>query len=190
MTAGGAIAATGFLSTPPTQTIAFISASVIAPGFEPLAKVPIGLGLGRWRTALRGLRSALIGYVLIVVAAALAYVLLEATGATTLRNFLDNKEIDKLSNPISLDILVSSAAAVAGVVMLATRRFALLAGPLMALALIPSAAMAGVAAVAGEGKLVVQGLERLAIDVGLILVLGLIVVILKQAFVHRRRPFP
>ena len=190
MAAGGAIAATGFLSTPPTQTIAFVSASVIAPGFEPLAKVPLGLALGRWRTVLRGLRSALNGYLLVVVAAALAYLLLEATGATSLKNFLGNKEIDKLSNPISLDILVSSAAAVAGVVMVATRRFALLAGPLMALALIPSAAMAGVAAVTGQGKLVLQGLERLGIDVALIVGLGLLVVILKQALVHRRRPLP
>jgi len=190
MAAGGAIAATGFLSTPPTQTVAFVSASVIAPGFEPLAKVPFGLALGRWRTVLRGLRSALVGYFLIVLAAALAYLLLEATGATTLKNFLGNKELDKLSNPISLDILVSSAAAVAGVIMVATRRFALLAGPLMALALIPSAAMAGVAAVTGEGKLVLQGLERLGIDVVLIVALGLLVIILKQALVHRRRPLP
>jgi hypothetical protein len=190
MAAGGAIAATGFLSTPPTQTIAFVSASVIAPGFEPLAKVPLGLAVGRWQTVLRGLRSALIGYVLIVAAAALAYLLLEATGATTLKSFLGNKEIDKLTNPISLDILVSGAAAVAGVVMVATRRFALLAGPLMALALIPSAAMAGVAAVAGEGNLVVQALERLGIDVGLIVILGLLVAGSKQAFLHRRSPLP
>jgi len=97
MAAGGAVAATGFLSTPPTQTIAFVSASVIAPGFEPLAKVPFGLALGRWRTVVRGLRSAVVGYFLIVVAAALAYLLLEATGATALTNFLGNKEIDKLS---------------------------------------------------------------------------------------------
>jgi len=74
--------------------------------------------------------------------------------------------------------------------MVATRRFALLAGPFMALALIPSAAMAGVAAVAGEGKLVVQGLERLGIDVALIVVLGLLIVGVKQALVHRRRPLP
>ncbi len=32
MTAGGAVAATGFLSSPPAQTIAFVSASVIALG--------------------------------------------------------------------------------------------------------------------------------------------------------------
>lgn len=190
MAAGGAVAATGFITTPPTQTIAFISASVIAPGFEPLAKVPLGIVLGRWVTVLRGLQSALLGYLLIAVMAGLAFLLLEATEVTASKTFLGSKEIDKLSNPTSLDFLVSSAAAVAGVTMVASRRFALLAGPLMALALIPSAAMAGVAAAVGEGELVVQGLERLGIDVALILVLGLILVGLKQVVVHRRRPLP
>lgn len=190
MAAGGAIAATGFLSTPPTQTIAFVSASVIAPGFEPLAKVPLGIVLGRWQTVLRGLRSALVGYLLVGLAAGLTYLLLETTGVATPKNFLGNKEIDKLANPISLDILVSSAAAIAGVTMVAARRFAVLAGPLMALALIPAAAMAGVAALTGNGQLMVQGLERLGIDVALIFGLGLVVVGLKQLLVHRRKPLP
>ena len=93
-------------------------------------------------------------------------------------------------NPISLDVLVSSAAAVAGVTMVAARRFALLAGPLMALALIPSAAMAGTAAATGHGKLALQALERLGLDVALIFVLGAAVVGLKQALVHRRTRLP
>ena len=188
MLAGGAVGATGFFSTPPTQTIAFVSASVIAPGFEPLAKVPLALVLRRWTLLWRGLRSALVGYLLIALAAGLAYMLLEATGATTLKNFVGNKEIDKLSNPTSLDVLVSSAAAVAGVIMVTSRRFALLAGPLMALALIPSAAMVGVAAALANAKLVGQGLERLGLDVALIFAFGVVVAGLKQAAVHRRRP--
>jgi hypothetical protein len=188
MAAAGAVAATGFLSTPPTQTIAFVSASVMAPGFEPLAKVPLSIVLRNWTTLGRGLRSALIGYLLIAAMAGVAYLVLEATGAATLKNFLGNKEIDKLANPTALDILVSTAAVVAGVTMVASRRFALLAGPLMALALVPSAAMAGVAAVAGEGKLVVQGLERLGIDVALVFGLGLVVLGAKQLLFHRRRP--
>jgi hypothetical protein len=188
MAAGGAVAATGFLSTPPTQTIAFVSASVMAPGFEPLAKVPLAIVLRRWTMLVRGLRSALLGYLVIIVMAALSYLLLEATGAATLKNFVGNKEIDKLANPTSLDILVSSCAAVAGVTMVASRRFALLAGPLIALALIPSAAMVGVSAAAGEADLVAQASLRLGIDVALVFVFGLIVAGLKQLLVHRRRP--
>ena len=79
--------------------------------------------------------------------APLAYVLLEATEVTTWKSFLANKEVDKLANHTSLDLLVSSDAAVAGVTM-SPPGSSLLASPLMALALIPSAAMAGVAAAA------------------------------------------
>jgi hypothetical protein len=188
MAAGGAVAATGFLSTPPTQTIAFVSASVIAPGFEPLAKLPLGLVLRRWRTVRRGLMSAAVGYLVLGIAAALAYLLLDATGSATETNFLKNKEVDKLANPIALDILISSAAAVAGVTMVVAGRFSVLAGPLMALSLIPAAAMAGVAAATADGGLLAQGLERLLIDIALIVGWGVVVVGLKQLLVHRRQP--
>jgi hypothetical protein len=45
----------------------------------------------------------------------------------------------------------------------------------MALALIPSAAMVGVAAALANAKLVGQGLERLGLDVALIFVFGVVV---------------
>src|SRR5215203_7531760 len=54
---GGAIAATGFMVEATPQTIAFVSASIIAPGFEPLAKIPVGLALRRWSVVGRGLWS-------------------------------------------------------------------------------------------------------------------------------------
>lgn len=45
---GGAVAATAFVVTGSSQTISLVAASIIAPGFEPLAKVPVGLALRRW----------------------------------------------------------------------------------------------------------------------------------------------
>jgi uncharacterized membrane protein len=44
---------------------------------------------------------------------------LEITDATTSKSFLANSQVDKLARPTSLDLLVSSAAAVAGVAMVA-----------------------------------------------------------------------
>ncbi len=61
-------------------------------------------------------------------------------------------------------------------------------GALIALEIIEAAAMIGVALAAGEPALAYEGLERLALDVLLIVVAGVIVVLLKQAMVHRRRP--
>lgn len=47
MALGGVIAAMGFVSEVHDQVIAFVAASVIAPGLEPIAKIPLGLVLRR-----------------------------------------------------------------------------------------------------------------------------------------------
>ena len=49
MALGGAVAATGFVVEKPSLAISIVAASVIAPGFEPLTKIPMGLVLRRWR---------------------------------------------------------------------------------------------------------------------------------------------
>lgn len=48
--------------------------------------------------------------------------------------------------------------------------------------------MPAMAATLGRGHLVLEGLERLAIDVALIVVFGAALVAYKQATVHRRVP--
>ncbi len=50
---GGGVAATGFMVTGSSHTIPLVAASIIAPGFEPLAKVPISLVLRQWVEASR-----------------------------------------------------------------------------------------------------------------------------------------
>jgi hypothetical protein len=61
-------------------------------------------------------------------------------------------------------------------------------GALVALSLIPAAAMIGVALAAGQPALMYQGAQRVGLDVLLINPLGIFVVLLKQAIVHRREP--
>lgn len=62
MALGGAIAATGLVAESVPQTIAFVAASIIAPGFEPIAKVPLGVVLGRWAVVRRGVLATVVGY--------------------------------------------------------------------------------------------------------------------------------
>jgi hypothetical protein len=71
---------------------------------------------------------------------------------------------------------------------LAAYRRSVIAGPLVALTLVPAAALVGMAPVAGSWAVAVEGLERLAIDIGLIVVAGVVVVAVKQAVDHKRRP--
>jgi len=71
--------------------------------------------------------------------------------------------------------------------ILAHRRY-LIPGALIALALIPAAAMIGMALAAGQPALMYQGAERLGVDILLIIAVGTLIVLLKQLLVHRRRP--
>jgi uncharacterized membrane protein len=85
-------------------------------------------------------------------------------------------------------VLVSSFAALAGITMVVAYRRRVIAGPLIALAIVPAAAMVGVAFAAGSPTLAYQGAERFILDMALIVAWGALVVALKQVFVHRRKP--
>ncbi|MBA3337781.1 MAG: DUF389 domain-containing protein, partial [Chloroflexia bacterium] len=82
----------------------------------------------------------------------------------------------------------SACAAVAGIIMVASYRRSVIAGPLIALTLIPAAAFAGAAIAIGEARLAWEGLERVGLDALLIVVLGLVVFLVKQKMVHHREP--
>ena len=187
MALGGAITTAGLVSDPVPQAIAFVAASIIAPGFEPIAKIPLGLILRRWNVVWRGVQSTVVGYVVLILAAALTFLVLQALGASTVAAFVENPEVERIAHPTAIDLLVSACAAVAGVIMIAAYRRSVIAGPLIALVLIPAAAMIGVALAAGETTLAREGLERLGLDAVLIVLLGASVLFLKQVTVHRRR---
>lgn len=188
MALGGAVGATGYALAPVPQAIAFVAASVIAPGFEPIAKLPLGAVLRRPDLLRRGLRSMLAGYLALVAGAALAYALLRLTDGADPGDLIKLKEVQSFSHPGPADFVKSSAAAVAGVIMLAAHRSSVLAGPLIALALIPAASLIGVGIAAGRPRLAQEGLERLGIDVVIIIALGALVFGLKQLLRHRRQP--
>lgn len=188
MALGGAIATVGLVSSPAPQAIAFVAASVIAPGFEPIAKIPLGLVLRRGNVIRRGLVSTVTGYTVLVLAAALAFLLLRTTGAAGVEDFLINSEVKHLAHPTAKEILVSACAASAGAVMIASYRDNVIAGPLIALVIIHAAAKVGVALALGRFDLVREGLQRLGLDVLLITVLCVIVFAAKQALIHRRKP--
>jgi Domain of unknown function (DUF389) len=188
MALGGAVAATGFAAESSSQAISFVAASIIAPGFEPLAAIPIGLALRRWAVVGRGLQSAVGGYLALILSAALTFLALRATGVVMVEEFTINTEVRNLAEPGLREIIVSGCGALAGMVMLLSRRHYLIPGALVALLVIEAAALIGVALAAGEPGLMFEGAKRFGLDILLIVVGGIPIVVLKQAFVHRRAP--
>lgn len=188
MSLGGVMAAVGLVSDPVPQAVAFIASSIIAPAFEPLAKVPLGLVLRQWHLAWQGLVATLFGYVVLITAAGLTTVLLLRTGAASVADLVTNPEVATLRHPDLKALLVAGAGAVAGVLVLAAFRRSVIAGPLIALALMPAAALVGAGLAAGYPALAWHGLERTGADAGFILVAGLVVFGFKQIVRHRRQP--
>ncbi len=188
MALGGAVAATGFAAESSSQAISFVAASIIAPGFEPLAAIPIGLALRRWAVVGRGLQSIAGGYLALILAASLTFLALRVTGVVLVEEFTINTEVRNLAEPGLREILLSTGGALAGMVMLLSRRHYLIPGALVALLVIEASALIGVALAAGEVGLMLEGAKRFGLDILLIVLGGLPIVLLKQAFVHRRAP--
>jgi len=189
MALGGLIGGAGLLATdePHLQVMAAVAAAVVAPGFEPIAKIPLGIVLLRGKTVWRGLVSMIVGYGTLIVAAAASYLALSFLGSAPSPDMLAQSDsVKAIVDPTWPDVMISAAGAVAGVVIQAAFRRSVIAGALIAMRLIDAAALVGIAAVLGAADLAWQGTERLLLDVGFILVAGLVVFALKQAFVHRR----
>jgi hypothetical protein len=188
MAIGGAIGAVGLVSDPAPQAVAFVAAAVIAPGYDPLAKIALGITLRKPDVLKRGLQSTAAGYALLIVVAMLSFWLLQYTGAATTTDFTGNPEVKNLSTPTTRELLMSVCGALAGGIITASYRESFIAGPLMALAFIHAAAMIGVGLAAGEWYYALQGLYRFGLDALLIVGGALLVFWLKQGFVHRRKP--
>lgn len=185
---GGAIAAVGALAEPSVAAVAYVASAIIAPGFEPVAKLPLGLVLKRAEVLWAGLVSMLAGYGVLILAAAATYLLLAGLGAVEPSTFLDGDALRHTQDPGATILTIAAAGALAGVVIQAAYRRSIIAGALVAMRLIEAAAVTGIALALGRFDLMLDGIQRLAIDMGFILAAGLIVFGLKQAFVHQRAP--
>ena len=85
------IAACALFSSSTTQTTALVAAAVIAPAFEPLAKLALGAVLRQGGLVLRGLRSGVVGYLLLIAAGAATMLVMRAVGTDLPDRFLHNR---------------------------------------------------------------------------------------------------
>jgi hypothetical protein len=189
MALGGVIASIGFLLEPTSQAIAFVGASIIAPGFEPIAKLTQGLVLRQAMVCGRALLSLLVGYSVLCAAAFLTVAALSLVAPQRPHvTLLEQPGLASLTRLELAPLVTSACAAIAGIVMVVSLRDIYVVGPLMVLVLISGVALVGSALALGEGRLAVGALRRVGCDLGLIVVLGGGVFYWKQRHFHRRRP--
>jgi Domain of unknown function (DUF389) len=183
---GGLVAACGLVSPPTSQALALVASAILAPAFEPLAELSLGVVLGRRDLLWRGARSVVLGYLCVILAGALAMIVLEATSSDVSGRFITNQHVGDLADPSMTSLLISAAGAVAGALVITAYRLPLLPGPIVAVQIVSAAAMIGMAAAAGKGHVSAQALQRFAIDAVFIFAAGLLVFWLKERLVHRR----
>ncbi len=188
MAIGGIITAIGFVSDVQNQVIAFIAASIIAPGLEPLAKLPLGLVLRKRECLLFGLRASVVGYSVILIAAIGTFFLLQQLGEATPQLFLEDDFTKSLCSVKPKDWVLSIAASAASILMYLSYRRNVIAGPLIALILVPAACAIGISLLLGEWEIAGRISRRLGAELLVTIAVGALVIYLKQLMVHKRKP--
>lgn len=188
MALGGLIGAAGAFAEPMVGVIAYVASAIIAPGFEPLAKLPLGVVLGRAEVFRAGFVSTLAGYAVLIGAAAITWPLLNLFGPVPASAFLEGDVLKHTLKPTPDILAVSVAGAFAGVIILAAYRRSVIAGALVAMRLIEAAAVVGIALGMGRFDLAGEACKRLGTDMLFVFGAGIVVFALKQLIVHRRAP--
>jgi uncharacterized membrane protein len=116
-----------------------------------------------------------------------SFVVLRALGLASPSAMASSQGLHTVVDPTGADWLVAAAGALAGLVIITSFRRTVLAGALIALALVPAAAVAGIGVASGDLVLAWEGLRRVLLDMALIVVLGGLVVVAKDRLVHRGR---
>ncbi len=185
---GGVIASVGFISEIPDLVIAFIAASIIAPGMEPLGKIPLGIALKKWDVLWSGTKAFFWGYLALIIASLITFAVLVNFGLAEESDFTHNQVTAGMLHIRLKDILLSIAAATASIIMYLSYRTNVIAGPLIVLIIIPAASAMGISLYIHHWEFLWNFSQRFLLDVITIIVVGIICVILKQKFLHRRQP--
>lgn len=186
MAAAGALAAAG-IATDSLHIV--VGAMVIAPGFEPLLRISLAL-VARGASWRQGLGDTFKAYGALMAGAAATTWLLQLPRSLTISQSTHYLEpgilITYWTTFSASSVLVTGAAAIAGTLIVVMKRSILTAGVMIALALIPTASLVGMALVVGNFDVVQQAAMRWCLDAGAVLIAGLGIFTWKRLRVQRR----
>lgn len=184
MTLAGAIAAVGLWM----ETLyVVVAAMIVAPAFEALTRLPFGLIGGPPQLAWRGVRSVALGYLLMAIGAAAAFLLLRLIDPATEPSLASRALVQRWSTLEHTGVILALLGGVAGATIVAAQRPVLSTGVQISLALIPSMSVAGMALAAADLPLAARAVGRWGVEVGLVLIANAAVLGLKQLLFQRRR---
>jgi uncharacterized hydrophobic protein (TIGR00271 family) len=184
MIAAMQIAAVGIVLDEP---ILIVGAMVVGPEFGPLAALCVALIRRQRSLAKRSLAALAIGFPIGTAGALLSSLLLIASGAFP-DDYGTHQFTDFISNPDFLSFFVAVVAGVAGMLSLTTAKSGALIGVLVSVTTIPAASNVGVAAAYGEWDAALGAAEQLVINLGGIVVAGVVTLYIQnREYLTRRR---
>ncbi|GAB3547613.1 hypothetical protein GCM10027343_26970 [Noviherbaspirillum agri] len=166
-----------------------VGAMVIAPAFEPLLRIPFGVISGPRRIASGGAISAVVGYCMILAGGAIGFLVLQAidVGAIAGNDLSARSWINYWSSFSTPGVVASVLGAAAGAFVVSGLRSVLTTGVMITLSLVPSITIVGMAIANGNTALAADAFARWAVDAAVVMLMGAIVIGLKQKLTHRRR---
>lgn len=186
MACSGILAAIG-ISTDTLHLV--IGAMVIAPGFEPITRIAVGLVAGGrgWR---HGLLDTVKGYLVLAAAAGFTAIILRQLGTPPLggsETYLPAGVLVSYWTTISsTGLLATTVASIAGGLLLVSHRSVLTAGVMIALALVPAAAISSMALVTGAFDQCGSALLRWVIEVTSVFTFSALVFLWKRRSLLQR----
>lgn len=179
------IAAVGiFLNSP----ILIVGAMVVGPEFGPVAGVCVGIVQGRFGSARRSLVALAVGFPLAISVTVLLILVLKATGVTPETfSSADHSLSTSIASPDVFAVIVAFCAGVAGMLSLTSAKSGALIGVLISVTTIPAAANVAVSFVYQDWEAWRGSQLQLALNLGVILIAGLLTLSLQRRSYHRRR---
>lgn len=168
MAISGALAAIAFLVN---SIPILIGSMVIAPVMPPLILMAIGLANANFKAVAKGTIIALAGLLIALVATVATTWLLSITGVNPAELHLSPMLRERV-NPGWYSVVAAFAAGAAGALAVSHKKQDTLVGVVASIALVPTIAAAGIAALVGEWMNVLGGITMLGINVGMIVFVG------------------
>jgi hypothetical protein len=186
MFACGIIAACGMITN---ALHLVIGAMMIAPGFEPLLRMSLGV-VTRSRSFEQGFKDALKGYTAMILGAMLAtwvFMLCKEPVPEGKGLYLASHSLLQFWTSTSVpSVMVTAAASIAGTLLVILNRSVLTSGVMVALALIPTATFFGMGLATTDWQLAQNALLQFSLQVSMVLIISMLIFSLKQLLVERR----